>query len=76
MNLYELINDLGGWYVAANDPTDAQNKLMEALNAGDGYGFTGDRKVTTIRLLAEGIRKSDNKMLPYNLSKDNRFLCT
>lgn len=52
MNLYRLdTGNLGEWYVIANDPTAAENRLREVLNAAD-YGWAGQRRVKRIDLLA------------------------
>lgn len=73
MNLYLLTNKIGKYYVAASDPSQAQNKLLELLNSGPGYGFKDDRKVTNIELLAEGII-NDADPSPVNCDLTNRFL--
>jgi|CXWL01.1.fsa_nt_gi hypothetical protein len=61
MKLYKLINGLGIYWVVANDPTEAESKLMKLLNAGDGYGFYGNRTVNEIHLIADQI--TDEKFL-------------
>ena len=59
-NLYRLTTKLGIYWVSANHPTEAQDKLVNILDVNN-YGLSFDRKVTTIELIAEGI--SDNRML-------------
>jgi hypothetical protein len=68
MKLYRLVNGLGDYWVIANDPTEAENKLKEVLDAGD-YGFSSKRIVKEIHLVAEEITKDKSS---YNLT--NRFL--
>ena len=55
MKLYRLENKLGSWYVLAEDPAKAENKLLNKLNGemgGEGYGFSSDRIVTSITIIA------------------------
>lgn len=52
--LYRLVNGIGDYWVIAKDPTEAEDKLMLALNAAD-YGFTKDRVVKEIHLIADEI---------------------
>ena len=59
-NLYKLTTRLGVYWVSASHPTEAQDKLVTILDVDD-YGFSKDRKVTNIELIAEGI--ADNGML-------------
>ena len=59
-NLYRLTTKLGIYWVSANHPTEAQDKLVNILDVNN-YGFSKDRKVTTIELIAEGI--GDNGIL-------------
>lgn len=56
MKLYRLLNQLGIYYVVANDPTDAENRLMSLLNRAD-YGFSDKRKVREIEVLAEELNE-------------------
>jgi len=54
-NLYRLTmssSDLPQFYVVASDPTEAQSKVLTPINA-DSYGFSSDRLVTKIELVAE-----------------------
>lgn len=57
MKLYKLVTGFtnGEYYVLANDPTEAESKLNKYV---DGYGFTDDRKVKSIHIIAES--KSEN----------------
>lgn len=59
-NLYRLTTKLGIYWVSANHPTEAQDKLLDILNVYN-YGLSFDRKVTTIELIAQGIE--DNGIL-------------
>lgn len=54
MKLYKLINDLGIWWTIANDPKEAEDKVMKILTAAD-YGFDQQRKVTEIHIIAESV---------------------
>jgi len=51
MNLYLVTNKINSFYVLANDPTEAEKKLMARLEAAD-YGFYQDRVVKKIELVA------------------------
>lgn len=51
MKLYRLTNEIDVWYVIAEHPTEAEEKLVKHLNEAD-YGFTDKRKVSRIELLA------------------------
>lgn len=59
MTLYKLENKIGTYWVIANDPTEAVNKLKGILDKND-YGFYDNRKVNTITVVAESI---DNQFL-------------
>ena len=59
MKLYKVENKLGIYWIIANDPTDAENKLLNILDRND-YGFFDDRKVKQITVIAEAI---DNQFL-------------
>ncbi len=52
--LYMLVNAIGSYYVIAEDPTSAENKLMDLLNNND-YGFSSARVVKEIRVVAEEV---------------------
>lgn len=54
MKLYKIENRIGIYWVVANDPTEAENKLLKILNQYD-YGFSNDRKIITITVIAEQI---------------------
>lgn len=71
MKLYKLINELGDYWVIANDPTEAEKKLMKVLDDGEGYGFTSKRIVKQIHLVAEEIIVSES---PFHLT--GKFLLT
>ena len=73
MRLYKLINGLGEYYVIANDPTEAEQKLKTVLDAGNGYGFERKRKVTGIDIIADEITKDGSVMFPYDMT-DNFLL--
>jgi len=42
---------LGDFYVVASNPTEAENEIEMLLDKAD-YGFSGERKVVNIKLLA------------------------
>ena len=52
MKLYKLINGLGEWFVLAEHPTAALEKLHKHLDKQD-YGITSRREVQDIHLLAK-----------------------
>lgn len=54
MKLYKIENRIGTYWVVANDPTEAENKLLKILNQYD-YGLSNDRKIITITVIAEQI---------------------
>lgn len=54
MTLYRLICGLGTYFVIAEHPTQAQEKLEKILNDND-YGFDKDRVVTEIKSVATAI---------------------
>ena len=51
MNLYGLHTPLGYYYVVAPDPTAAVKKLQDTWTKAD-YGYSSDRTVTQIDILA------------------------
>ena len=57
-NLYRLKNKLGDYWVVAEHPTQAQEKLLTLLNK-NSYGATDHRKVVNIELVAEGIENEE-----------------
>lgn len=59
MKLYGLTTGIGYYYVVANDPTEAELKLLNLLNEND-YGYSRNREVTRIDLLA---KEADNRYL-------------
>ena len=63
--------ELGDFYLVAKTPNDAEDKLKELLNKAD-YGFTRNRKVINIRLLAEELYNfPENKP---NFSSGNKLI--
>lgn len=52
--LYRITNGIGTYYVVADHPTEAANKLMDVLNQNN-YGFFEDRKPKVIEPVAEEI---------------------
>lgn len=54
MKLYLITTKLGTFYVISTDPTQAEIKLTDMLHKAD-YGFTVDRKITRIDVLATEI---------------------
>ncbi len=52
MKLYKLQTGNGEYFVVANHPTEAEEKLSVYFNEAD-YGYNSNRKVTDIALLAE-----------------------
>lgn len=65
MNLYLLTNKLDDWYVLSNDSTSAENILMDALNKAD-YGFSKNRIITNIKILAREINLELNQGFSFN----------
>lgn len=51
MKLYKLTNGIGRWWVVADHPTQAQEKLLKLLNKAD-CGFIRSREITNIELIA------------------------
>ena len=69
MNLYEVIlrgmqNDYGSSYVVATDPTSAYNIVRKFLDDND-IGFSGDRELSKIALLAGTNRYNDTGKILY-----------
>lgn len=54
MKLYLLTTGVADYYVLANDPSTAETRLINMLNVAE-YGYTRERKVTNIQVLAEAI---------------------
>ena len=55
MKLFQLTTTgLGDYWVVANNPTEAENKLVNILNEYN-YGYSTCRKVTIIKIIAEHI---------------------
>jgi len=50
-NLYRCTNQQGDYYVVAEHPTQASERLMAYLAAAD-YGFGSDREPSRIELVA------------------------
>lgn len=68
MKLYKLICRIGIYWVIAPDPTTAQTKLKAILDS-ENYGFSKERVVTEIHLVAEAIETKD---APFHLT--DKFL--
>lgn len=72
MNLYLLeTNKLGDYYLIAKSPNDAKEKLEGDLNKAD-YGFSDDREVKVITLLAKELGEFPEGKP--NFSSNNRLL--
>jgi len=54
MRLYKLTNKIDSFYIIADHPTEAQDELEKLLDEAN-YGFTDDRKVNIIELIANEI---------------------
>ena len=52
--LYKIKNELADYFIIANDPTEAEQKLLKVLNDAD-YGFSRKRKTISITPIAEEI---------------------
>lgn len=52
MKLYKIENGFGDYWVVAEHPTQAEEKLLKYLNDAD-YGFSEKRQPKTITLIAE-----------------------
>lgn len=61
MTLYKLTNGLGEYWVIAETATEANDKLMEILDDGDGYGSSNKRIVQQYNVIAEEITKSSGR---------------
>lgn len=57
MTLYKMTNGLGDYWVVAEDPTEGKTKL-EAILDEARYGFSKDREVKNIAIIAEKIENS------------------
>lgn len=74
MNLYLLeTQKLGDFYLIAKTPNDAKDKLEGDLDKAD-YGFSDDRKVKVITLLAEELGEFPEGTP--NFSSKNKLLFT
>jgi hypothetical protein len=51
MKLYKVTNKIGDWWVTAEHPTAAEEKVIKHLNE-TGFGLSKDRIVETIELIA------------------------
>jgi len=51
MTLYKVTNGVGDWWVIAEHPTEAEEKVKTHLNKHD-YGYTDDRQVINISIIA------------------------
>jgi len=54
MNLYTCNTKKFSYYVLANDPNEARDKVETMLNIAD-YGFRDEREVNVINLIAKEI---------------------
>lgn len=52
MKLFKIENGIGTYWVIAEHPTQAEEKLKAILDAND-YGFSDKRKAVTITVIAE-----------------------
>ena len=50
--LYKISNGIGDYWVIANHPTEAEEKVEKLLNDAD-YGFTDQRKTKNISIVAQ-----------------------
>lgn len=57
MKLYKLETKIGTYWVIAEHPTQAEQKLAHTLNEND-YGFSNDRKVISITHIADAVTDS------------------
>lgn len=69
--LYKLTNKLGDYYIIAEHPTEAQDKLETCLKQAD-YSFDSHRKVYNIELIAEEVIPALNQK--YFFSDGNNLL--
>lgn len=51
MKLYKVTNRIGDWWVTAEHPTEAEEKVIKHLDKTD-YGLSKDRIVNNIELIA------------------------
>lgn len=65
MNLYTVETDTLKYYVLAKHLTEAQTKVENALEEA-AYGFTQERKVKIITLIATEIKKGEDETLKFN----------
>lgn len=54
MKLYKIENGIGTYWVIAEHPTEAEQKLKSILDKND-YGFTDRREALSITIVAEAI---------------------
>ncbi len=60
LNLYQLKTiGIGGFYILAEDPTEAQKRLSKILDKSD-YGVFTDRDIVNIRLIATEMEIYEN----------------
>ena len=69
MNLYRLHNGIGEYYVIAESPNEAIDKLETRLDKAK-YGFSSDREVKTTELITKEVKGID---APY-FSKDKKLI--
>lgn len=57
MKLYKIENGIGTYWVVAEHPTEAEQKLKFLLDKND-YGFTDKRKALSITIIAEAVENN------------------
>lgn len=68
LTLYLLKNKINEYYVVAEDPTSAKNKLEKLLDDAD-YGFFNERSVYEIKEIAKEL-KNDISGKPFFKSEE------
>ena len=71
-NLYFVSTKIDSFYVIAEHPTEAQDKLCEILEEA-GYGKKEDREILDIRFLASSI-SFGSENIPILYSRDRLIL--
>lgn len=76
MNLYLLTTTgLGDYYVVASDPTSAECHLKSMLDSAD-YGYTHNRKVVNIKLMATKVQNDFGVSKRPNFSSGDNLILT
>jgi hypothetical protein len=57
MKLYKIENGIGTYWVIAEHPTEAEEKLQSILDKNN-YGFSANRKALSITIVAEAIENN------------------